>query len=122
MIIRKVNNGVLELHDETTNIIMTIEEEIENGTMLIDVSGEIRSEVAHEFEDEIMAAFSVSNNIMINLSKATYISSLALRALLSLQQMIDDMPEAKMVICGLSPQIKQSFVESGFYDILYIEE
>ena len=122
MIIRKVNNGMLELHDETSNIIMTIEEKIENGTMLIDVSGEIRSEVAHEFEDEIMAAFSVSNNIMINLSKATYISSLALRALLSLQQMIDDMPEAKMVICGLSPQIKQSFVESGFYDILYIEE
>lgn len=122
MVIRKVNNGVLELCDENSNTIMSIEEKIDNGVMSIFVSGEIKNEVAHEFEDEVMAAFSVSNNIVINLSKATYIASLALRALLSLQQMIDEMPESKMVICGLSSQVKQTFVESGFYDILYIEE
>lgn len=122
MIIRKINNGVLELCDESSNTIMTIEEKIEDNVMSIFISGEIKNEVAHEFEDEIMAAFSVTNNIKINLSKATYIASLALRALLSLQQMIDELPESKMIICGLSDQVKQSFIDTGFYDILYIED
>lgn len=122
MISRKINNGVLELYDSEGKIVMTIEEKVKDNIIDIFVSGEIKNNVAHEFEDEIMAAFSVFHNITINLSKTTYIASLALRSLLSLQQMIDDIPNSKMIICGVSSQIKQAFIESGFYDILYIEE
>lgn len=121
MVNRRINNGILELRNDEI-IVMTIEEKVENDEMLIFVTGEIKNEVAHEFEDEIMTAFSVMKKIRIDLSKATYMSSLALRALLSLQQMIDVLPDSKMIISGVIEQVKQVFVESGFYDILYIEE
>lgn len=122
MSLRKINNGILELYDSEDNIVMTIEEKMQDNIINIFVSGEIRNNVAYEFEDEVMAAFSVFHNITIDFSKTTYIASLALRSLLSLQQIIDNIPNSKMIICGVSSQIKQVFIESGFYEILYIEE
>jgi len=121
MVDRRINNGILELYDNEI-IIMTIEEKIENDEMIILISGEVKNEVAHEFEDEIMTGFSVMKKIKLDFSKATYIGSLALRALLSLQQMIDVLPNSNMIIVGLKEQVKQAFNESGFYDILNIEE
>ena len=86
MKIRRMNNNVLEICDEDANVILAIAEELVDSKLKITLSGEIKNEVAHEFEDEIMTAFSVMKKIKLDFSKATYIGSLALKALLSLQQ------------------------------------
>ncbi len=122
MKIRRMNGKVLEICDEKENLIMSVAESLKNNVISISVSGEIRNDVAHEFEDEVMAAFSVCPVIEIDLSQATYIASLALKALLSVQQIVDETDGTSMTVLNLSPEVKRIFEESGFIDILCVEE
>ena len=117
-----MNNGILEICDQNENVLMSIAESLQGNSMLIQVSGEIRNQVAHEFEDEIMAAFSVCPNIRIDLKETTYIASFALRALLAMQQIVDATEYASMVICNLSKPVREVFEQTGFVDILCVEE
>ncbi|MBR6671201.1 MAG: STAS domain-containing protein [Ruminococcus sp.] len=118
---RRMNGDTLEILCGEEVALSLSEKMIENE-MHIEISGEIRNEVAHEFEDELMAAFSVCKVVKVNMSKITYIASVAMRALLSVQQMIDEDDEATMIITHISPEVKQIFEVSGFIDILNIEE
>lgn len=118
---RRMNGDKLEIciNDE---VVLSFTEKVENGVMYMKVSGDIRNEAAHDFEDEIMAAFSFCTAVRIDMSEVTYIASFALKALLSIQQIIDENNAAGLVIENLSPVAKEMFVESGFMDILNIEE
>ena len=119
---RVLNDNVLEIRNEHGETLISFFEEMNGNVMFIKVIGEIKNEVSHDFEDEIMAAFSVSGNIKIDLSETTHISSLAMKSLLSVQQIIDDIPGSSMVISALSNEVEKMFEESGFIDILYIEK
>ena len=116
-----MNRNVLEICDEKEQIILSIAEEVRDNTMLITLDGEIINEVAHEFEDEVMAALSVCPKLELNFEKVHYIASMALRSLLSVQQMIDDLDDAGMVLTHVSPEVMRILDESGFSDILEIE-
>jgi len=117
---RRMNGDTLEVLNGD-ELIIALSEKMVDGVMHIAVSGEIRNEVAHEFEDELMAAFSVCSAVRLDLSKVTYIASFAMKALLSVQQLIDDNDDASLVIAGISPEVKEMFEASGFMDILNIE-
>ena len=118
---RRMNNNVLEICDENNEVILSIEEKaIENG-LEIYLKGEIKNEVSHEFEDEVMAALSVCSKLIINFEKVTYIASMALKSLLSIQQIIDETDGSSMLITHISPVVKDIFDESGFSEILEIE-
>ena len=121
MKIRRMNNNVLEICNEDSNVILAIAEELVDGKLKITLSGEIKNEVAHEFEDEVMAAFSVCPNLIIDFSKVTYIASFALKSLLSVQQMIDEIDNSSMVLIHVSKEVMSIFKESGFSEILMIE-
>ena len=118
---RKMNENVLEICDDKDNVIFTIEEEMNEESLIIKVAGEIKNEVAHDFEDEVIAALSVCKSIIINFEKVTYLSSAVLRSLLSAQRIIDDDDSASMIIENVNPDIMNVFVESGFSDILCIK-
>lgn len=121
MITRRMKGNKLEILCGEEVILSLSEKMIENEMHIV-VSGEIRNEVAHEFEDELMAAFSVCKVVKVNMSEVTYIASIAMKALLSVQQMIDEDDEAMMIITHISPEVNQIFEISGFNDILNIEE
>lgn len=122
MKIRQINNNVLEICNEKNQLILSIAEELlSNGVMSIVLEGEITNEVAHEFEDEVMAALSVCKNLELNFEKVTYIASIALKSLLSVQQMIDDIDESSMILKSISPEVMGILKETGFSDILQIE-
>ena len=121
MIKRHINNGVLEILSDDT-VLMSLTEVLEDGGMHISISGELRNEVAHEFEDELMAAFSVCKRLHLDLSKTVYIASFAMKALLSVQQIVDEYDDAGLLITGMSPAVKKAFDEAGFLDILNIAE
>lgn len=118
---RRMNGEILEILDGE-NLIISLSEKLIDNEMHIAVSGEIKNEVAHEFEDELMAAFSVCNVVKIDLSKVTYIASIAMRALLAVQQIIDENDNGSLVITSMSSEVKEMFETSGFLDILCIEE
>lgn len=121
MSMRRMNGDILEVLSNE-EVMFSLHESMDNGTMNIKVVGEISNEVAHDFEDEVMAAFSVCNKVKIDFSETTYIASFVMRALLSVQQIIDDNPNASLVITRLSSTVRDIFEESGFVDILNIEE
>lgn len=121
MKIRRMNNNVLEICDEDSKVILSIAEELVEGKLKITLSGEIKNEVAHEFEDEVMAVLSVYPNLIIDFSKVTYIASFALKSLLSVQQMIDEIDNSSMVLIHVSKEVMSIFKESGFSEILMIE-
>ena len=116
-----MNGNTLEIINGDS-LIMSLSESLVDDEIHICVAGEIKNEVAHEFEDELMAAFSVRNVVKIDLSKATYIASIAMKALLSVQQIIDENDDYSLVIVNLSKEVKEIFEASGFLDILNIEE
>ena len=118
---RRMNGDTLEILDGETLIISLSEKLIDNAMHIV-VCGEIKNEVAHEFEDELMAALSVCNVIKLDLSKVTYIASIAMRALLSVQQIIDENEGSSLVIIGMSSQVKEIFDTAGFLDIFNVEE
>ena len=118
---RRMNGDTLEILNGD-NIVISVSEKLVDNEMVIAVTGELKNEVAHEFEDEIMAAFSVCNTVKLDLSKVTYIASIAMRALLSVQQIIDENDSFSLIITKLSLPVKEMFEASGFFDILNIEE
>lgn len=119
---RRMNNNVLEICNKDGEAILSFAESMENDVLLIKLEGQIKNEVAHEFEDEVMAALSVCPKLAINLEKVTYISSMAMKSLLSAQQMIDEIDGASMTLVKVSPIVMEKLKESGLYDILSIEE
>ena len=120
MNIRRMNGNTLEIVNGSETVI-SLTEKMVDGEMHIQVKGELKNEVAHEFEDELMAAFSVCGVIKLDLSEVTYIASIAMRALLSIQQIIDE-NNASLVISKVSSEVKQIFETAGFFDIFVIEE
>ena len=117
---RKMNGDTLEIYSDS-GLVIKLREKMINDTMNIEVLGEIRNDVAHDFEDEVMAVFSVCNKVRIDMSGVTYIASLAMRSLLSLQQIIDENEGAVLSIANLSVPVKEAFDSSGFAEILNIE-
>ena len=103
-------------------VAIALTEELVDGQMHIGVSGEIKNEVALEFEDELMAAFTVCQVVQLDLSKVTYIASIAMRALLAVQQIVDENEGADLVISKISKEVREMFETSGFLDILHIIE
>lgn len=122
MKIRRMKNNVLEICDGSEAVILAIEEELVDGKLKIGLSGEIRNEVAHEFEDEVMAALSACPQLVIDFSKVTYIAGIALKSLLSIQQMIDEIEGASMVLIHVSAEVMSIFKDSGFSEILMIAD
>ena len=118
---RCMNGETLEIHSGDT-VVLAITEKPTDNEMHIFVEGEIKNEIAYEFEDELMASFTVRNVVKLDLSKVSYIASMAMRALLSVQQMIDENEDAALVITKISPEVKKEFEEHGFCDMLNIEE
>lgn len=121
MNVRRMNGNTLEILSGD-KVVISLSEEMIDDAMNIKVSGEILNEVAHDFEDEVMASFSVCKNVKIDLGEVNYIASLAMRALLSVQQIVDETDESSLTITRLSDEVKKVFEEAGFMDILSIEE
>lgn len=119
---RRINNNVLEIYDESDTPIFTLEEKLDSdGVMNIILSGEIRNEVAHEFEDEVMAALLVCSEIRLNFEKVSYIASIVLKSLLSIQRLTDEIDKSKVILAHVSEEVMTIFRETGFVDILEIE-
>lgn len=92
---------------------LTLREQPENGTMNIAVEGDITSEAALCFSDELLAAVTVSNGIVLDLSGVGFISNAGFKALLNTQKAVDGI-KGHSRLRGISPALMSSFEEIGF--------
>ena len=114
---RRMRGNALVISDESGKELLCIKETAENGCMNFSLVGELRNEIAYEFEDELCAVLTVCHNVRVDLSKLTFIASAGLHTLLHTQQMTDEMPDGKLIISGISEQVMTVFESSGFVDL-----
>lgn len=85
---------------------------------LIDVRGRVDSSNAIEFEHSLVPLFNgTSADSIMDLSSLDYISSAGLRVILIIAKRAR-VERARIILCGLSPNVREVFEISGFMKIL----
>ena len=118
MVKRQIKNNILEIYEDET-LLMMISETVYDGVLLMRVLGKIRSAVAFELEDELMAAIPHFLTIRVDMSNVKYISGNALQSLLTVQRVADE-TNTSLIILSPSEEVKTVFDDCGFSDILEI--
>ncbi len=119
MINRQLKNNVIEIYEDDALVLM-ISETISGCTMLMRVFGKLKSTVAFELEDELMAALTVCDVIRVDMANVKYISGNALQSLLSVQRVIDEM-NLTLTILSPSDEVQTVFDDCGFSGLLEVE-
>lgn len=118
---RSMEDDTLVISLENGTELLRIRELREAERMSFILSGELRNEIAYEFEDELTAVLTVCRNVRIDMSRLEFISSAGLRALLNAQHMADDTAGCRLVISGISDNVKKIFEENGFTELFEYE-
>ncbi|MBQ7677375.1 MAG: phosphotransferase [Lachnospiraceae bacterium] len=91
-------------------------EKREDGTVAI--SGRIDSKNAQEFEEELLAACPVNEEVHIDASELSYISSAGLRVFMKLKKTV----KQEVYVENVSKEIYDIFEVTGFVDILEVHK
>lgn len=118
---RQMQDNILHILTEKGEKLLSIAESEDEEYFQIGLVGELRNEIAYEFEDELNAVLTVRNKVKIDLNGLTFVASLGLRALIHAQQLIDSDPDGSMVIiCDNNKYIRDVFEENGFTELFCI--
>lgn len=101
-------------------VVMSITETVQENCVIIGLSGELRSETVHAFQDELFALVSVGMDVVINLKETTYISSAYMKALVSAEISIEQKGK-EMTIISLSDSVAEVFKKTGAMDLLSVK-
>lgn len=93
-----------------------------NEKVIIRISGAIKTMVAPCLDEIIKSAMQKNEEFSIDFSEVTYIASAGLRVLLNMQQEIDENDKPEVVLVNVSDTVKEVFEQTGFNNILKIEE
>lgn len=115
---RRIKNNILEICGVDSEVIFSMEEDLKNGVFVIKLHGEIKNEVAYEFEDELMAVLLVCKKVELDFRNVSYVASMALNTLLKAQQMIDERKNVSMSITGVSDNVLKELKKAGFMNLL----
>ena len=117
---KRIEEDSISFSDEN-GLFLTVNESATTKTALIEISGELRSEVKHEFQDEMEALISVGLNLDLDLSKVSYVTYSYLRVLIMLEQIIEK-KNHQMRLINPSDCVKEMLVKTGGIDLLLVEE
>lgn len=121
MLNRKVDKDFTVFTDGAKTILTISEKELENAIMMT-LTGELRSEVAHDLQDELVALTTVGANVVVDMSAVTYISSTVQHVFLTVQQKMDAMSRGTLVLKGMTDAIYTEFDKNGTAELLMIED
>lgn len=120
-LIRSIADDVVRYSDEKGNHIFSMTETASATEYTIYLSGEIITEAALEFEDEIIAALSFGKEIVLDFADIRYICSQGMTALLTVQQLSDETVQVDISIRNMRPDVMKCFADTGFLDLLDIQ-
>jgi anti-anti-sigma factor len=99
---------------------MTIVQKERNGVMELSISGRLDAVSAVEADKDFNSVIDAGHeNLLVNLGSLDYISSAGLRVLLVVAKRIQQ-NGGKVVLCSLSPNVREVFEISGFSSIFKI--
>lgn len=101
--------------------IVTVKETIEENTVRILVSGSLRSDTEHYFQDELIALSTVGKDIIIDCKDIQYMANSCQLALLNVQQKMDSMNRGSLTLCNVPPAIYSDFEKTNLHELLMIE-
>jgi len=116
---RKIDGDTISIVDNDDTIVLTIKITVEEAAVTIAAAGSITHDAAPEFEDELMSVLTSGRDVVVDFSALEYISAPALRALLSVQKLVDE-KRYKFIIQNISKPVKDIFEQTGFIDLIEI--
>lgn len=100
---------------------MDIEQITDTGHTVLIATGRLDTGTAPEFEKQLLETLPQQPSLVVDLSGVDYISSAGLRVVLMGAKRAKQ-AQGKLVLCGLSPAIREVFAVSGFLKILDVRE
>ncbi|MBR4204399.1 MAG: STAS domain-containing protein [Clostridia bacterium] len=98
---------------------MTIQKKKEGAALTVELDGRLDTMTSPQLETELRTSLDGITDLVLDITKLTYISSAGLRVLLSAQKVMNR--QGAMTIRGASAEIMDIFDVTGFSDILNIE-
>lgn len=99
------------------NLKITMTQEGAEYTFLVD--GRLDTLTSPDLEDQVEEVLPQAEKLIFDLGKLEYISSAGLRVLLGAAQEMED--KGEMVICNLTPPVKEVFDVTGFSNAFNFE-
>jgi anti-anti-sigma factor len=99
---------------------MQLIESNSGGVMIVEPHGRIDSAGAKPFGDRLAELIrSGASHLLIDLQQIPYISSVGFRSLLIARRLVDEV-EGKLVLCGMSSELRRLFEIGAFTDLFTI--
>jgi anti-sigma B factor antagonist len=94
---------------------MEIDIKTQADITIVELDGDIDANTAPNVQEKVLPAVETSGKILLNMTKVPYMSSAGLRTLLSLYRQVSA-KDGKLVLIGLSEEIKDTMSITGFLD------
>lgn len=88
---------------------------------IVDIIGEINRSTAPAVEEQLLPLIRPGCKILLDMSRATYLSSAGLRLLLILYRQIDN-NNGRVILTGLSEMLRDTMAITGFLDFFVAYE
>lgn len=119
MLKRKMENDTILFTDGTATV-LSVQESMTDKGILMKLSGELRSDVAHDIQDELIALTTVGANVVVDFEKVSYITTTTQHIFLRAQQKMDSMGRGTLTLCNLPENIYREFEKTGTSELLMI--
>ena len=113
------NKVVYSLGNET--VLEAVLQE-DGGKTVLKIEGAVKTLVAPCLDEVIKETMAQGNEFVIDFSGVSYIASAGLRVLLNMQQEIDENDGPEAVIVNVSESVREVFEQTGFINVLNIED
>lgn len=101
--------------------IVTVRETVEDNRVLVEISGALRSDTEHCFQDELIALSTVGKDIVVDCKEISYMANACQLALLSVQQKMDSMNRGSLTLRNVPPSLYADFEKTNLHELLMIE-
>lgn len=89
---------------------------------VVEISGEIDGKTAPEVQEHILPLAKPGCRMLIDLSRLTYMSSAGLRTMLMIYRSISGSSDSKVVLAGLSQEIRDVMQATGFLSFFQVKD
>ena len=101
--------------------VLEVAAEAHGAVLALSPLGRLDSNSSPQLEKRALAEVDAGRRrLVVDLSHADYISSAGLRTLLILAKRLKE-PDARLVLCGMAPGVRQIFEIAGFLPIFTVE-
>src|ERR1700716_1018905 len=99
---------------------MELIESVKDGVLIVEPRGRIDASGSKPFGDRLSEVIrSGSHHVLIDLQHILYITSAGFRSLLIARKLVDEL-QGKLVLCGMSSEVRRLFDIGTFTDLFTI--